>query len=360
MKAAVCYEFGKPLVIEDVQINPPLKGQVQVKLAATAICHSDIHIIRGELGGVLPLVAGHESAGHVARVGEGVISVKEGDPVVVSLIISCGKCFYCVEGQPHLCENKKSLMPDTPLRSKKGDKIANSLNTGTFAEYTNVDQSQVVKIGPEIGLDRAALLACGVITGFGAAVNLAEVKAGKSAAIIGVGGVGLNSIQGAAFSGAYPVIAVDVLENKLNAAKAFGATHTVNAAKEDPVEGVKRLTAGRGADYVFVTVGRLDCMKQGAMMAGKRGTTVLVGLPSFKDVLGLSPFDYIGNEKYLTGCYMGSTSLQVDIPKLVDLYKAGKLKLDELITSRYPLEEINEAIEAVEKGQALRNVIMFN
>jgi S-(hydroxymethyl)glutathione dehydrogenase / alcohol dehydrogenase len=359
MKAAVCYETGKPLVIEDIQIDPPQKGQVQVRLSATAICHSDIHVLRGELGGVVPLVAGHESAGYVSKVGEGVSSVKEGDAVVVSLIMSCGKCFYCAQGQPHLCEAKKSLQRETSLHSRKGQPIAATFNTGTFAEYTNVDQSQVVKIPADIKMDRAALLACGVITGFGAVVNLAELKAGSSAVIIGVGGVGLNSIQGAAFSGAFPVIAVDVLENKLQAALAFGATHTVNAKAGDPVEAVKKLTAGRGADYVFVTVGNLECMKQGAMMAGKRGLTVLVGLPQFKDVLGLSPFDYIGNEKFLTGCYMGSTNLQVDIPRMVALYLSGKLKLDELITGRFPLEKINEAIGAVERGEALRNVIMF-
>jgi S-(hydroxymethyl)glutathione dehydrogenase/alcohol dehydrogenase len=152
---------------------------------------------------------------------------------------------------------------------------------------------------------------------------------------------------------------VDVLENKLKAARAFGATHTVNAKEGDPIEAVKKLTAGRGADYVFVTVGNLECMRQGALMAGKRGLTVLVGLPQFKDILGLSPFDFIGNEKFLTGCYMGSTNLQADIPRMVALYQAGKLKLDELITGHYPLERINQAIEAVEKGEALRNVIMF-
>jgi S-(hydroxymethyl)glutathione dehydrogenase/alcohol dehydrogenase len=360
MKAAVCYEFGKPLVIEDIQISPPQKGQVQVRLSATAICHSDIHVIRGELGGPPPMVAGHESAGYIAKVGEGVSAVKEGDAVVVSLITSCGKCYYCSRGQPHLCETKKALILDTPLRSKKGDKIANTFNTGTFAEYANVDQSQVVKIAPDLGMAQASLRACGVITGFGAAVNRAQVKAGSSAVVIGAGGVGLNAIQGAAFSGAYPLIAVDVLDNKLKAAREFGATHTVNSRETEPLEAVKQMTAGRGADYVFVTVGKVEAMKQGAAMAGKRGLTVLVGLPQFKDVLGLSPFELIGNEKFITGCYMGSTNLQMDVPKLAALYKGGKLKLDELISGRFPLEEINPAIEAVERGEALRNVIVFS
>jgi len=209
-------------------------------------------------------------------------------------------------------------------------------------------------------MDRASLLACGVITGFGSAVWRVNIEAMKSAVVIGTGGVGLNAIQGAAFCGAYPVIAVDILDSKLEAAKKFGATHGINAKEGDPIEAVRKLTSGRGADYVFVTVGSGAAMKQGFQMTGKRGTTVLVGLPGPDDqILGLSPFEFIGPEKVLTGGYMGSTNLAVDIPRLVELYKAGKLKLDELITERYPLDKINEAIEAVEKGQALRNIIMF-
>jgi len=306
------------------------------------------------------LVAGHESAGYIAAIGKEVKSVKIGDAVVVSLITSCGKCLYCNRSLPHLCENKQTLIRETPLHNKKGQPVANALNTASFAEYTNVNHSQVVKISPEIAMDKASLLACGVITGYGAAVNLAKVKVGRSAVVIGIGGVGLNTIQGAALSGAYPLIAVDVLPSKLEAARSFGATHIVNARDGDPVEAIKRLTSGRGADYVFVTVGRLEAMKQGVMMAGKRGLCVLVGLPLLEDVLGLSPFDFIGSEKFLTGCYMGSTNLQVDIPNLVSLYRGGKLKLDELITAHYPLERINEAIESVERGEALRNVIMFS
>jgi Zn-dependent alcohol dehydrogenase len=231
---------------------------------------------------------------------------------------------------------------------------------GSFAEYTIVDQSQVVKVPSNMPLDRAALLACGVITGFGSVVWRMAVKAINSVVVIGTGGVGLNAVQGAAFTGAYPVIAVDVLDSKLEAAKKFGATHVVNAKQGDPIDAVRKLTSGRGADYVFVTVGSAAAMKQGFQMSGKRGTTVLVGLPTPNDnSLTLSPFEFIGVEKVMTGSFMGSANLAVDIPNLVTLYQAGKLKLDELITNRYPLEKINEAIEAVEKGQALRNVIVF-
>jgi S-(hydroxymethyl)glutathione dehydrogenase/alcohol dehydrogenase len=360
MKAAVCYELGKPLVVEDINIDPPKKGEVKVKIAATAICHSDIHALRGELGPQVPVVGGHESAGYVDAVGEGVTSVKVGDPVVVSLVASCGHCYYCLNGEPHLCDYKWPLQTESRFKNKQGQSLGQMFKVGSFAEYTIVDQSQVVKVPPNMPLDRAALLACGVITGFGSVVWRMAVKAINSVVVIGTGGVGLNAIQGAAFTGAYPVIAVDVLDSKLEAAKKFGATHVVNAKQGDPIDAVRKLTSGRGADYVFVTVGSAAAMKQGFQMSGKRGTTVLVGLPTPNDnILTLSPFEFIGVEKVMTGSFMGSANLAVDIPNLVTLYQAGKLKLDELITNRYPLEKINEAIETVEKGQALRNVIVF-
>jgi S-(hydroxymethyl)glutathione dehydrogenase/alcohol dehydrogenase len=208
-------------------------------------------------------------------------------------------------------------------------------------------------------LDRAALLACGVITGFGAVVNRAQVEPRSSVVVIGTGGVGLNSVQGAAISGAYPIIAVDMLDSKLAAARSFGATHTVNAGSKDAIEAVKQLTSGRGAEYVFVTVGSTAAIRQGFSMSAPRGTTVIVGLPPVKENLTFSPLEFIKDERTLTGSYMGTTRLSVEIPQLVALYQAGRLKLDELITGRYPLEQINEAIESVERGEALRNVIMF-
>ncbi len=358
MKAAVLHDFGKPLVIENIDIESPKAGEVKVRLAATAVCHSDIHVLKGELGGKTPLVAGHESAGYIEEVGEGVTSVKVGDPVVLSLIDHCGVCLYCRTGLPHLCEADMPLRKESRL-SKKGKPVGQVLRTGSFAEYAVVHNSQVVKIPKDMPMDRAALLGCGVITGFGAVVNTARVQSMNSVVVIGAGGVGLNSIQGAAFSGAYPVIAVDVLPAKLKAAKMFGATHTVNGKNVDPIEGVKKLTGGRGADFVFITVGSAKAMEQGLMMTGRRGTAVIVGLPKVGENISFSPFVFIDAERNLTGSFMGSTNLQVDVPKLVELYKAGKLKLDELVTAHYPLEKINIAIDKVLKGQALRNVIMF-
>jgi S-(hydroxymethyl)glutathione dehydrogenase / alcohol dehydrogenase len=359
MRAAVCYELGKPLVVEDIEIDPPQKGEVKVRLAATAICHSDIHALRGELGPHVPIVAGHESGGYVDAVGEGVTSLKSGDPVVVSLVASCGHCYYCLSGLRHLCEFKWPLQTGSRFHNQKGQSLGQMFKVGSFAEYTIVDQSQAVKIPANMPMDQVALLSCGVITGFGSVVWRARVQPLKSVVVIGVGGVGLNAIQGAAFAGAQPVIAVDVLESKLKAARDFGATHTINGAEGDPIDAVKKLTSGRGADYVFVTVGNIKAIKQGYQMSGKRGMTVMVGLTKPADLLSFSPMEFIGSERMLTGSFMGSTNLQIEIPKLVEIYQAGKLKLAELITRRYRLEQVNEAIESVERGEALRNVIMF-
>lgn len=360
MKAAVCYEYGKPLVVEEVDLDPPKKGEVKVRIAVTAVCHSDIHIVKGELpGGKLPIVAGHESSGYIEEVGEGVTQVKVGDPVVLSLLVACGQCRYCTIGMPHLCEAKWPLNTESRLHNKKGQDLGHGTRTATFAEYAIVDQSQTVPIPKDMPMAQAALLSCGVITGFGAAVNRAQVRPGESAVVIGVGGVGINSIQGARFCGAYPIIAVDVLDNKLEMSKNFGATHTVNAKSTDPIKAVKELTAGRGADYVFITVGSCDAVKQGISMCGPRGTTIAIGLPPVQQTMTMSPHEFIRFEKTLTGSYMGTTRLKVDIPDLVKFYKAGMLKLDELITGRYPLDQINEAIDSVVRGEALRNVIVF-
>jgi S-(hydroxymethyl)glutathione dehydrogenase / alcohol dehydrogenase len=358
VKAAVCYELNKPLVVEEVDIDPPKPGEVKVKIAATAICHSDIHMFKGELPFKPPLVGGHESAGYVDELGKGVTDFKSGDRVLISLMANCGKCRYCLTGRSHMCNAVWPLEREARMHDKKGRDLFQPFRIGSFAEYNIVHQSQLVKIPDDMPLDRAALLACGVITGFGAVVNRAKVEPLSSCVIIGVGGVGLNAVQAAAISGAYPVIAVDISDDKLKAAKTFGATHAVNASKGDAVKEVQALTDG-GADYVFVTVGSVAAIHQGLFMSGPRGMTVIVGLPGFRDTLQMPPFIFIKDERVLTGSYMGTTQLHTEIPKLVALYKAGILKLDELITARYPLEDINKAIELVEKGKALRNVIMF-
>jgi S-(hydroxymethyl)glutathione dehydrogenase / alcohol dehydrogenase len=359
VKAAVCYEFGQPLVVEEVDIDPPRRGEVKVRLAATGICHSDIHDIKGELPGPLPFVPGHECAGYVVELGEGVTSVQVGDHVVVTFLSPCGKCVYCASGYPHLCQAVWPLDNENRLRNKRGQELIAKVKVGGFAEYIVVEEPQVVRIPNDMPLDRAAILACAVITGFGAVVNRMQVKALSSVVVIGAGGIGLNAIQGAAFVGADPVIAVDILETKLQAARTFGATHTVNATEEDAIDVVKQLTSGRGADFVFVTLGSIAALRQGFSLTGPRGTAVIIGLPPAKDSLILPPLEFVRDERTLTGCFMGSVRPGIDIPRLVSLFQTGRLKLDELITGRYPLANINEAIASVERGEALRNLIIF-
>lgn len=359
MRAAVCYEFGQPLVIEDVTLDPPQWGEVMVRVAATAICHSDVHYLRGEWAIQRPFIAGHETAGVVEAVGEGVTLVKPGDPVVVSLLRSCGRCEHCLSGLPHHCSAVWPLDNGSRIRNARGEPVKHGVRVGGFAEYAIVDQSQVVPVPVGMNLETAALLACGVITGYGAVVNTAQIEAGSTVVVIGAGGVGLNSIQGAVLAGAGRVIAVDLLDNKLAAALQFGATDVINAAAEDAVQVVADLTEGRKADYVFVTVGSDPAVQQGLQMVRRAGTVILVGMPpeALRTSLAVRPFVFNGVR--LLGSFMGSTRLQIDIPRLIDHYLRGRLLLDELISRRYPLEQINEAIESMERGEALRNVIVF-
>jgi len=360
MKAAVCYAYDQPLVIEEIDIDPPKSGEVKVKVVACAICHSDVHQIRGDWSAPLPLVAGHEAAGIVEEVGPDVTRVQVGDHVVMSLLRSCGHCYYCAKGETHLCEGTFALQTETRLHNKKGEPIVQSIKCAAFAEYSVVDQSQLVPIPKEIPFDSASLLACGVITGLGAVVNTAHVGVGETVAVIGVGGVGLNAIQGAALSGAHPIIALDLLDNKLQAALDFGATHAVKVGgKEEPADAVKALTSGRGVDYAFVTVGSPIAVAQAITLIRRGGTLVLVGIPDDKATHPLLLAHTVWQERRILGSSMGSTRLSVQVPQLVDLYQSGRLKLDELISRRYPLEGINEAIAAMERGEALRNVIVF-
>ncbi len=358
MKAAVLYEVGKPMLVEEVDIIAPGPGEVKARMAATAICHSDIHMIRGDLPVQLPGVAGHECAGYVEEVGEGVTSVKVGDHVVMAPVTGgCGHCVNCMLGYRNLCLNSPPAHPY--LYSKKGEPLTPLLGTmGAFADYIIINEYQCAVVPDDMPLDRAALLGCAVITGFGAAVNRAQVKPFDSVAVFGIGGVGVNTVQGARFSGAHPIIAVDILDNKVEIGKKYGATHGVNAAKEkDPVQAIKDITGGRGVDYAFIMTPSAAAVRQGFMSLGPRGTVIIVGIAQ-GDMSEFMATEFI-SEKMFTGCMMGSTRLQLDVPRYAELYKAGRLMLDESITGRYPLEEINEAVELSESGQVIRNVIMF-
>ena len=359
MKAAICREFGKPLVIEEVQLADAGPGEVRVKLSAVAICHSDISYADGSWGGELPAVYGHECSGVVEKVGEGVTTVKVGDHVVVTLIRSCGHCHGCSTGNPVTCSTQFPLDAKSPITDADGKSVVQSMRTGGFAEHVLVHESQCVTIPAAIKMASASLLACGVITGFGAVTNTARMPAGSHVVVIGTGGVGLNAIQGAHVSGARTVIAVDIADNKLDAAKEFGATHGVNSMTGDVAAKVQEITEGHGADYVFVTVGAKSAFDSSYGLLAKSGSVVLVGMPASGVMSEIDPGTMAAYSQNILGSKMGSARIQVDIPNLVDLYQQGRVKLDELVTKTYPLEEINEAIAAVKRGEALRNVIVF-
>lgn len=362
MKAAICYEFGQPLVVEEVEIDEPHEGEVKVRLAAAAVCHSDVHLMHGDWAGGLPVVPGHEASGIVEAVGARVSSVQPGDRVVVSLLRSCGRCFHCTRGSAELCEHPFALNTESRLRNRRGKPLVHGIRVAAFAEEVVVDQSQVVRIRDEMPFDRAALLGCGVITGFGAVRNTARVGEGASVAVIGAGGVGLNVVQAAIIAGAATVIAIDRLDAKLVAARSFGATEAINSIDMEPRDlsrRVRKLTAGRGADFAFVTVGNADAVGQALMLIRPGGTVVAVGMPPNRATTPLRVAELVWSGQRLLGCRMGATRLAVDVPHLVDLYLSGRLELDRLITARYPLDRINEAIAAMETGESLRNVVVF-
>jgi S-(hydroxymethyl)glutathione dehydrogenase/alcohol dehydrogenase len=358
VRAAVCHAFGEPLAIEEIELAAPGRGEIRVALAACAVCQSDVHYLEGSWGGTLPAVYGHEAAGIVAEVGTGVDRFAVGDHVVVTLIRSCGTCDTCSRDEPVLCAATFPLDERSPLTALDGSPIAQGLRTGAFADQVVVDASQAVVVSAEMPLDRAALLACGVITGFGAVVNTARVEPGSSIVVTGTGGVGLNAVQGAVFAGATTIVAVDPSEAKLEAARAFGATHTVDPDRDDVVEVVTALTGGRRADYVIVTVGAQRAVEQGPLLLRRAGTMVIVGMPAAGVMASIDPGTIANEGQRILGSKMGSSRIVDDIPRLVSLYLQGRLMLDELISGRYPLEQINEAIASASNGTTIRNVIV--
>ncbi|HYM50210.1 MAG TPA: Zn-dependent alcohol dehydrogenase [Candidatus Limnocylindrales bacterium] len=358
MKAAVCRAFGAPLRIEDVDLDPPERGEVGVRVKACGICQSDLHYLAGAWGGTLPAVYGHEAAGIVTDIGDGVLALSPGDHVVVSLIRACGRCWFCVRGDPVFCEARFRLDHKTPLRARDGAAISQGLRTGAFAEQLLVDASQAVRIPDDVAFESACLLACAVITGFGAAVHTAPVEPGSTVVVIGAGGVGLNTVQAAALQGASTIVAIDVVDAKLTAARALGATDGVNPARADPATVVHRLTQGRGADSVFVTVGSPQAAEDALALARRGGTVVLVGMPPAGGSSRMDAGAIANDGRRILGSKMGGAHPHTDVPALLDLYRQGRLRLDELVTRRYAFSEINDAVRASVEGQAIRNVIV--
>lgn len=358
IRAAVCREFGAPLSIEELYLAAPKSGQVQVKVLASAVCHSDIHFFDGAWGGRLPSVWGHEAAGVVEALGDDVGDIEVGDHVVITLINSCGQCRNCELGVSVACTGEPLGHP-SPLTDKNGEPVGHGLGTAAFAERVVVDRSQVVVIDPDMPLEPACLLACGVITGVGAAVNTAEIEPGSKVVVIGTGGVGLNAVQGARLAEAEIIVAVDLSDEKLATARTFGATHVVNSRSEDLRARIKEITQGTMADYVLVTVGAQQPIEQAPLLLAPNGTAVIVGMPATGVTATIDPVTMASLNQSLLGSKMGTSTIEADIPELIDTYRDGDLLLDELITRTYTIDEINEAIDAVKNGHALRNVIVF-
>ena len=359
IKAAVCHSHGDPLVIEDIQLAAPRMGEVEVTLEAVAICHSDISFAEGAWGGHLPAVFGHEAAGIITGLGDGVSGFAEGDSVVVTLIRSCGTCPCCAGGKPTLCETPYDALNDGPLKTAEGAPLMQAMACGAFAEKVVVDQRQIVKIPKNLRKEAAALISCGVITGVGAAVNAAGLRAGQDVVVIGAGGVGLNAIQGARIAGARRIIAVDMSAEKLAIAKEFGATDGVLATEQKPWRLAKK-AMGRGADAVFVTVGAIPAYDTAPQYLANGGKVIMVGMPHSGAMSSYEPVMLAATGQGMVGSKMGDVVIARDIPWMIDLYQQGRLKLDELISGRWSLEQINEAIADTKTGSAKRNVIVFD
>ena len=361
-KAAVLYEVKKPVVVEDVELMDPGAHEVLVKWAANGVCHSDLHVITGDSPHPLPVVLGHEAAGIVQKVGSGVETVKPGDHVCSSYIPSCGKCWYCIGGQPTMCALRDKprwfMLDGTPRFKKNGQGLHHYLQVAGYATHSVLPEVSVIPIRKDAPLDVACLVSCGVLAGAGPVFNRAKVPPGASVAVWGCGGVGLNTIQMARLVGAGKIIAVDVLKQKLGWAEEFGATHVVDASKEDPVARVQALSGRGGVDYAFEIVGTQKTIEQALAATHRGGTCVVVGVSPAGTRLSIDP-GMLLQQRVLTGSSFGGGHQRTDVPMLIDLYMDGKYRLDEMITRRVPLEELNNAFDSMLAGEVKRSVVVY-
>lgn len=372
-RAAVLREMGRsrpyadsePLVIEEVELDDPGQGEVRVRMAAGGLCHSDLSVIDGLRPRQMPVILGHEAAGIVEAVGLGVTDLKVGDHVVFSYVPLCGGCVPCLSGRPYLCEpgrranlNGTLLSGARRLRDGDGALINHFLGISAFSEYSIAAAVSLVKIDSSIPLEKAALFGCAVITGVGAVVNTAQARAGSSIAVFGLGGVGLSAVMGAQLAGCHPIIAVDVLEGKLALARRLGATHAINSQKQDAVAVIKELTEG-GAHYAIEAVGSARILAQAYGATREGGKTIAIGLPSPQALLEIPAASIVLEERTLQGSFMGSSVPQRDIPRLLALYKAGKLPVDLIYSREIPLTEINAGFDSLAQGEVVRQVVSF-
>ena len=365
-KAAILWGLNQPWEIEEVELDGPKRDEVTVKLVASGLCHSDHHLVTGDIPRPFPVVGGHEGAGIVVDVGPGSHSVEVGDHVVMSFLPACGRCRPCARGISNLCELGALLMVGPQLDGtyrfhSRGQGVGQNCVLGTFAEYTTVPVASVIKIDPSIDLAKAALVGCGVATGYGSMVRTGEIRDGDVAVVIGLGGVGMNAVQGARIAGARDVVAVDPVATKRERARTFGATHAA-ASAADAHTVVTDVTLGRMADVCVVTVDVAEAhhVAEALSLVGKRGRVVMTAIPHPTDTtVDMSLFDLTFYEKQVRGSLFGSSNPQDDVPKLLSLYCSGLLKLDELVDREYRLEELNEGYEDMLAGSNIRGLIRF-
>ena len=359
MKAAVLREVDRPLEVEEVDIADPGPREVIVRTGASGVCHSDLHYVEGLYAGRMPMVLGHEAAGTIEAVGELVDYVQPGDRVICCLSVFCGHCERCTEGRTVLCSRVGLTRGpgDTPRLSVGGTPVTQMANLASFAERMLVHENSVVKVDYDIPFEQLALIGCGATTGLGAALNTAAVRPGSAVAVIGCGGVGLNAVQGAVLAGALRVIAIDAVETKLTLAREFGATDVIDASSGDVVERIRDLTNG-GVDYSFEAIGKKETAEQAFDMLRPGGTATVIGMIPQGTKIELDGPSFL-REKRIQGSSMGSNHFRTDMPRYVEFYRQGRLKLDELVTQRISLEQVNKGFADMKEGSVARSVIVF-
>lgn len=369
-RAAVLYGEGQEFEVEEIEVDDPKENEVLVHLAATGLCHSDYHMVTGEYGPLyFPMIGGHEGAGVVEKVGPGVTKVEPGDHVLLTFIPACGQCRFCSMGMSFLC-NKGAYIQLGPqldgtfrMHGEDGQGLGQLCLTSTFSEYTVCPTDSIVRLEEDLPLDKVCILGCAVTTGFGSAVNRADIQPGESVVIFGTGGVGINCVQGAALSSASKIVAVDPVGYKLEMAEEMGATHTIDPNKEDPVEKVTELTHGVGADKAIVTTGNVlpEHIGQASQAIRKGGRAVITGVANAEHQhMDVSPFELVLLGKEIVGSLYGNSATQADLPRYLEVYRAGKLKVDELITRTYSLDDINQGFQDMLDGKNIRGVIDYD
>ncbi len=367
-KGAILWKTDSPWAIEEIELGDPVAGEVQVELAASGLCHSDEHLVTGATPVEMPVLGGHEGAGIVTKVGAGVTGLKEGDHVVTAFIPACGQCPPCSNGHQNLCDlgafllGGKAIADGTNRVTTKGQGVQTMCLLGTFSPYITVNQASVVKIEDDIPLKAAALVGCGVSTGFGTATKVGDTRPGETVVVMGIGGVGINAVQGAAAAGAKRVIAIDPVAWKREQAQAFGATHTF-ASAEEAMEPVNELTWGRMAEKAFITVGDIqgEDIEAGMNLIGKGGRVVVTGMGNAANMdVKLNLFAFTLLQKDLQGAIFGGSNPRAEIPWLLSMYREGKLKLDELITTEYALEDVNQGYQDMKDGKNLRGMVVYS